>query len=356
MNFGQALMYGAFGSLTGGMGCFGGGYGMGMMNPMSMGGSLFSMMGMGGYGCGIGGFGMGGFGCGMSDSEYVGGLLGLMGSQFLIGGVTQAIKNHKAAKAEASKNLESALETLGITDPLKVNTVNFNADSYNSDIKTAAQKELANLKYDSTMKKPNEITSTTENNEISYTYIDYEGKSHTDKDKSKLEALQKQDQAKYDLNKAKEKQYNALNNVIDNYKTVTSDNANVTADLVGKDVVAAIEAKEKAEADFEKAKEVVQNYVIDIESKDSIKNLKDKRTQVDKATDNNQNTVTEQTNQRKAENAYITSLKNFRKSQSNSNRTALISAFKELSDNKFRQQAEADLLKIGFTKSELGSN
>ena len=40
MNFGQALLYGAFGSLTGGMGMYGG-YGMGM------GGSLFSMMGMG---------------------------------------------------------------------------------------------------------------------------------------------------------------------------------------------------------------------------------------------------------------------------------------------------------------------
>lgn len=118
MNFGQALMYGAFGSLTGGMGCFGGG--MGMMNPMGMGGSLFSMMGMGGFGYGCGGFGMssfgmGGFGCGMSDSQYVGTLAGMMGSGLLIGGITKAIQNHKAAKAEAENNyskLEEKIQTL----------------------------------------------------------------------------------------------------------------------------------------------------------------------------------------------------------------------------------------------------
>ena len=69
VNFGQSLLYGMFGSLTGGMGCFGGGYGLGGFGlggyGMGMGGSLFSMMGMGmgmggyGYGCGFGGFGMG---------------------------------------------------------------------------------------------------------------------------------------------------------------------------------------------------------------------------------------------------------------------------------------------------------
>lgn len=95
MNFGQAMLYGAFGSLTGGMGgCGFGSYGMGM----GMGGSLFSMMGMGGFG----GYGMGyGMGFGMSDNQYVGTLAGLMGSQILIGGISQAIQSHRAAKAEA---------------------------------------------------------------------------------------------------------------------------------------------------------------------------------------------------------------------------------------------------------------
>lgn len=126
MNFGQALMYGAFGSLTGGMGCFGGG--MGMMSPFGMGGSLFSMMGcglgnmygtpasffgMGGFGYDCGGFGMssfgmGGYGCGMSDSQYVGTLAGMMGSGLLIGGITQAIRNHKAAKAETQAKIDNA--------------------------------------------------------------------------------------------------------------------------------------------------------------------------------------------------------------------------------------------------------
>ena len=103
MNFGQAMLYGAFGSLTGGMGmgCFGGGMGM---SPFGMGGSIFSMMGMGG--CGFGGFGMGGFG--MSDNQYLGGLMGLMGSQILIGGITRAIQDHKTAKAEARAEIDNA--------------------------------------------------------------------------------------------------------------------------------------------------------------------------------------------------------------------------------------------------------
>lgn len=98
MNFGQALMYGAFGSLTGGMGCFGG-YGMGM------GGSLFSMMGMGmgGYGCGFGGFGMGCY----SDS-MIGMQVGSSIMQYAMYGISRAIEGRGAAKAEKNEKLNAA--------------------------------------------------------------------------------------------------------------------------------------------------------------------------------------------------------------------------------------------------------
>ena len=95
MNFGQALLYGAFGSLTGGMGmggCFGG-----FGSPFSMGGSLFSMMGMGmgGYGCGFGGFGMGCY-----SDQMVGAQIGNMISGVLIGGISQAIEGRGGKQAE----------------------------------------------------------------------------------------------------------------------------------------------------------------------------------------------------------------------------------------------------------------
>lgn len=148
MNFGQALMYGAFGSLTGGMGCFGGG--MGMMNPMGMGGSLFSMMGMGGLGYGCGGFGMssfgmGGFGCGMSDSQYVGTLAGMMGSGLLIGGITKAIQNHKAAKAETQAKIDNAKSDVStLTSEIKAledeNTELANPVSADGKVSSAATK------------------------------------------------------------------------------------------------------------------------------------------------------------------------------------------------------------------------
>ena len=104
MNFGQAMLYGAFGQLTGMMGmggCFGGGYGMGSYG-MGMGGSLFSMMGGFGYGCGI-------------PDSYVGAQVGLATSSALFQCIGGAISSHREEKATAVKAQETAsknVETL----------------------------------------------------------------------------------------------------------------------------------------------------------------------------------------------------------------------------------------------------
>lgn len=103
MNFGQAMLYGAFGQLTGmfGGGCFGGGYGIGSYG-MGMGGSLFSMMG----GCGgFGGFGM--YGSGIPDS-YVGAQCGLAATNVLFSAIGGAIKSHRAEKAAAQQAAQTA--------------------------------------------------------------------------------------------------------------------------------------------------------------------------------------------------------------------------------------------------------
>ena len=100
MNFGQALLYGAFGSLTGGMGmggCFGG-----FGSPFSMGGSLFSMPGIGMGGC-FGGFGFGGY----SDS-FAGMQIGTALSGIVLGTVSKAIEGRGAAKAEREEKLNTA--------------------------------------------------------------------------------------------------------------------------------------------------------------------------------------------------------------------------------------------------------
>jgi len=114
MNFGETLLYGALGSLTGGMGC--GGYGMGM-GSFGIGGSIFPMgTMMSGYNCYAGG------GCYSADQAtavQVGGLL----SNVLIGGLAQCFQgkggNGKQTLASQIETVESDakshLETLGET-------------------------------------------------------------------------------------------------------------------------------------------------------------------------------------------------------------------------------------------------
>lgn len=97
MNFGQALLYGAFGSLTGSMG----GYGMGMN------GSLFSMMGMGmgGYGC------FGGYGMGCYSDSVVGTQMGLVASQYVMAGVCRAFDGRGGSQSESASSMIDNIKT-----------------------------------------------------------------------------------------------------------------------------------------------------------------------------------------------------------------------------------------------------
>ncbi len=150
MNFGKALMYGAFGSLTGMMG----GCGLGNMygSPASffgMGGSLFSMCGCSGlgnmYGSPASFFGMGGYGCGCTtDNSYVGSLIGMIGSNLLIGGIAQAIQNKKSkvsasdeiknVKADAKEHLKTlslnSLDEFKNVSEIKANALKSVTDDY----------------------------------------------------------------------------------------------------------------------------------------------------------------------------------------------------------------------------------
>jgi len=97
-NFGQALLYGAFGTLTGGLGCLGGGYGMGGygMGGFGMNGSLFSMIGMGG------------FGMGCIPNSMIGIQAGYSAANILIAGACQALESRSSAKAEAKAKIDTA--------------------------------------------------------------------------------------------------------------------------------------------------------------------------------------------------------------------------------------------------------
>ncbi len=143
MNFGQALLYGAFGSLTGGMGCFGSGYGFGGYG-MGMGGSLFSMPGIGlggyGYGCGFGGYGMGCY----SDS-FMGMQVGASIVQSTLYCVSRALEgrggngNGKSTSSKLSEVISSAkkyFETLEISSISAFNETK-KASEYTS-VKSAA--------------------------------------------------------------------------------------------------------------------------------------------------------------------------------------------------------------------------
>ena len=101
MNFGKALLYGAFGSLTGGMGCFGGGYGMG---GFGMNGSIFSMMGMGGYGFG-----------GYCGDSMVGAQMGMIGANCILGVVSKALEGRGGQSSidELETNISNINEKIG---------------------------------------------------------------------------------------------------------------------------------------------------------------------------------------------------------------------------------------------------
>lgn len=130
MNFGKAMLYGAFGQITGmfGGGCFGGGYGMGMGSyGMGMGGSLFSMMG----GCGgFGGYGM--YGYGIPDS-YVGAQCALTATNVLFSAIGTHLTSRRTEKAAAQTTEQqiSAVETEANTYLTKLKS-GLTLEDYNS--------------------------------------------------------------------------------------------------------------------------------------------------------------------------------------------------------------------------------
>ena len=356
-------MYGAFGSLTGGMGCFGGG--MGMMSPFGMGGSLFSMMGMGGFGYGCGGFGMssfgmGGFGCGMSDSQYVGTLAGMMGSGLLFGGITQAIRNHKAAKAEASQNLDAALDTLNISSVDRFSpSMSFNATSYNNSIADAITSALSDITVDDTAKPASAynsapLTVTSEEkiegeapNQTKKTIYKYNNEEYETEAKANAARQKDLDFAK--ANDAKKEKRDALKAIVPS----TVNSSDLDSDLVGSAVVTAVEEREKAEAEFENAKEVVQDYVIKNSGKSSVQNWKQDRTKVDKSKD--ETIVAEQKNDRAKENSFIDAFNTYRKNTNVANKELVIRKYNELPDgSKLRENTKNELKKYGFNFNNAG--
>lgn len=153
MNFGEAMLYGAFGQLTGGIGggCFGG-YGMG---GYGMGGSLFSMLGMGGYGCGMSSY--------MYDDSYAGAQVGFMGVNIALQGIGGYLQERKANKAnlvtkdlldsKASANLKVISD---VSSTKIVSLADFDAS------KTAAQYDYSSL--DAIVSKTNEEYATAQSN------------------------------------------------------------------------------------------------------------------------------------------------------------------------------------------------
>ena len=208
MNFGQAMLYGALGSLTGGMGCFGGGYGM------SMYGSIFPMAGMGGYGYGCGGYG----------NDYYESMLtmqlGNMAAGLVVGGISHALQSKgrnesltTADKIEAVENkADKYLQTLGAGRALNGFDPYKKASEYTvvSNLKETEDKAEQTLTEDSSklekmkdlLKAKNEKDNPTEYKEL-------------DKEIKELETKVKTDEAEYNkAKKAREEKEKAVENAI----------------------------------------------------------------------------------------------------------------------------------------------
>lgn len=212
MNFGQAMLYGALGSLTGGMGCFGGGYGM------SMYGSIFPMAGMGGYGYGYG------YGCSGYGNDYYESMLtmqlGNMAAGLIVGGISHALQGKggneslttadkiEAVEDKADKYLQTlgAGRTLNGFDPYK------KASEYTvvSDLKGTEDKagDKYNRDFDELGQKKNKLQNMKkEDNETAYNKLDAEIKE--------LETKVKTEEAEYNkAKKAREEKEKAVENAI----------------------------------------------------------------------------------------------------------------------------------------------
>ena len=286
MNFGKALLYGAFGQLTGmfGGGCFGGGYGMGMGSyGMGMGGSLFSMMGgCGGFG-GFGGFGM--YGYGIPDS-YVGAQCAVTGMNVLFSAIGGAIKSHRTEKAAANANLDAALKTLDISsvDEFKPNqkfSETSKAKTLNVAITDAVKDAKDKIKVDDTIPdKVGDVTSKTKEIEESgtkktvtvYVYTNIKGELIEKENKKEVDAEQEADLKLVEANNAKKEQVAELDKVLKaDYSSMNITDFNEK--LVGADVIAAVKAREDAETKFNDAKNIVQKAYIEEKKQDATSSI-----------------------------------------------------------------------------------
>ena len=204
MNFGQALLYGAFGSLTGGMGMYGG-YGMGM------GGSLFSMigMGMGGYGCGFGGYGIGGYSDGFASMQ-----LGNAFAGIALNCLTQAIgggRGGNSSEEVKTKTLEDykkdAEEQIGAVEDKKIEKAKENAATASEQYKilSSAQKRISEIPEEISKLEKQKITKGSGENGA-FTEKETQQNTKIDKEIARLN----------DEKKAKEKELNAALNAIKN--------------------------------------------------------------------------------------------------------------------------------------------
>lgn len=249
MNFGKAMLYGAFGQITGmfGGGCFGGGYGMGSYG-MGMGGSLFSMMGS--CGC-FGGYGM--YGYGIPDS-YVGAQCGLTAMNVLFQGIGGYISSRRAEKAAAQqpktdadykKEAEAAIDKS--TNPnykkdISIAESNVTTVKTQTDIIKSAKKAIEG--YDKQIEEKQKLIKTPT-----------AGQNLTDTEKAQNSKIDAEITA---LKNEKDKEQNRINAALTAIKNLGGDLANITnvtsIDRITEIANEALTAVQKARTDAIEAK------------------------------------------------------------------------------------------------------
>ena len=328
MNFGQALLYGAFGSLTGGMGCYGGGYGMGNfgMGGFGMNGSLFSMMGMGG-------FGMGGIGMGCCSDQMLGAQMGMIGFNCILGAINSSVQRKRAEKAEtksnsdSAKNIEKEIKELQkkIDSPedyvdeatdTKLTTAAENVKSAGDKL-AAAEKSLETLK-ETRRKGPEDLTTLA---------TELEGL----KAKKEAGTLTQPEQARYDLLSATKDTEGSIEYYKDLDKQIT--NANTEVEAAKKAEEEAKEAQKAAIEAFNKAKLVViKNATEEIEKKK--KELEELKNKSNGKAEEICETLSTQFNNNNVMNKFIslaTKYEKVKRDNSDANKAARTSAAEELS-------------------------
>ena len=232
MNFGQTILQGMFGSLTGCMG---------------MNGSIFTPFGMGGC-CGGSGMPMfGGFGVGVYSDQMIGMQIGSSIFNYGMMALGQYTQQRKAANATQAQNLDKALTTLDITNVNEYKpTIAFNSTEYDSSIISAIDSAIDSLP-DSASTSPTHQIDEVMDDKGKVTGYKYNGETY--KTKADAEAAYKADKLNYD-------KYNALKNAKASISSLSSDN--IDSKLIPNSVKNAVIEKEKAIAEFDEAKQLVK--------------------------------------------------------------------------------------------------